>query len=73
MLLPGGFSWCEHCKIYAPEWELIAKTFKPVPTLVVGNINFPLNDIEDAKKRGIDVPGYPQDEKNKKLKVPLTR
>ena len=23
----GDFSWCEHCKIYAPEWDLIASSF----------------------------------------------
>jgi len=55
----GDFSWCEHCKLYAPEWDLIAKTFKPVTSLVVAKVDFPLNDIEDAKKRGMDIQGFP--------------
>jgi thiol-disulfide isomerase/thioredoxin len=55
----GDFSWCEHCKMYAPEWDLIAKTFKPVTSLVVAKIDFPLNDIEDNKKRGMDITGFP--------------
>ena len=55
----GDFSWCEHCKIFAPEWDLIAKTFKPVTSLVVAKMDFPLNDIEDNKKRGMDISGFP--------------
>jgi len=56
----GDFSWCEHCKIYEPEWELIAKYFKPVTSLVVAKMDFQSNDIEDAKKRGIQPTGFPE-------------
>lgn len=26
LMLYGDYSWCEHCKIYAPEFDLIGKT-----------------------------------------------
>ena len=35
-----GAGRCEHCKLYAPEWELIAKYFKPVASLVVAKMDF---------------------------------
>ena len=41
--------------MYAPEWELIGKFFKPVGSLVVAKMDFHNNDIEDARKRGIQV------------------
>jgi thiol-disulfide isomerase/thioredoxin len=55
----GDFSWCEVCKVYATEFQLIAKTLKPVKSLIVADFNMPLNDIEDHKKRGLDIAGFP--------------
>lgn len=44
--LYGDFSWCEHCKIYAPEYDLIGKAFVNVKSMVIAKMNFGSNDIE---------------------------
>jgi len=60
LMMYGDYSWCEHCKIYAPEYELIAKKFQKASKITIAQMNFGHNDIEDAKARGIAPKGFPE-------------
>jgi len=59
MMMYGDHSWCEHCKIFDPEFELIGKQFEGNKHITVAKLNFGRNDIEDAKARGIQPKGFP--------------
>ncbi|EKX51140.1 hypothetical protein GUITHDRAFT_103061 [Guillardia theta CCMP2712] len=55
----GDFSWCKHCEAFEPEYAKVGEFFKQVKSLVIAKMDFPANDIEDAKKRGMEITGYP--------------
>ncbi|KAJ1493720.1 hypothetical protein T484DRAFT_1767770 [Baffinella frigidus] len=55
----GDYSWCEHCKLFAPEYVIIANALAGTG-IVCADMDFPSNDVEDARKRGLQPAGFPE-------------